>query len=73
MRTRRTGVLDPFSLKRYPRWYPSRLPPTVVWRLVELEARVFFERYELPKKEIGLPLMADEFDGQDTAVTGEPA
>ncbi len=71
--TRGTGVLDPFSLKGYPRWHPSRLLPTVVWRLVELEARVFFERYQLPRKEIGLLPTVGEFDGQDTAVTEEQA
>jgi predicted O-methyltransferase YrrM len=66
-------MLDPFSVKRYKKWHPFRLFPTLAWRLVEVEARVLFERYRLPMKEcIELPEL-DDYDGSDTAVTEEQA
>jgi predicted O-methyltransferase YrrM len=62
-------LIDPFSLKRHPKWDPRRLLPTVKWRLIELEARVNFARYCLPLKEVPVPPPTKDYDSTNTTVT----
>ena len=62
-------VLDPFAIKKYPKWHPYRLAFTARARLIEREARQNFEKYKIPYKIIqNLPEVTD-CDFSDTAVT----
>lgn len=61
--------IDPFSIKKYPKWHPQRLAFTLKARLIEQQAKLNFQKYLLP--EIILPNLSEpsDVDYSNTAVT----
>jgi predicted O-methyltransferase YrrM len=60
---------DPFAIKKYPKWHPSRLAFTAKARLLNREARWNFKNYQLPEILLpNLPVIPD-LDYSNTAVT----
>lgn len=60
---------DPFYIKRYPKWHPKRLFPTLSGRLDNRIATVRFAQYALPLKIIdSLPPLPYEIDWTNTAL-----
>jgi predicted O-methyltransferase YrrM len=59
---------DPFELKKRPKWSPSRVSFTIRARVLERYARLLFERFSIPLKEIPVAFIP-QYDTRRTAVT----
>lgn len=62
-------ITDPFVIKQYPIWHPTRLAFTLIARLVEQQAKINFKKYELPEKTIPNLPVPPNLDYSKTAVT----
>lgn len=60
---------DPFVIKQYPKWHPTRLAFTLKARLIEQEARKNYKKYALPEKILPNLPAAHNLDYLNTAVT----
>jgi predicted O-methyltransferase YrrM len=61
--------IDPFFVKKYPKWYPQRLAFTIQARLIEREAKLNFDKYILPELIISDLPPFPNLDYFNTAVT----
>jgi hypothetical protein len=62
--------IDPFAVKRFPRWHPIRLAHKSLAVCREWKARRYFDRHALPEKLWSdLPVMPDDVAWNDTSVT----
>lgn len=61
--------IDPFAIKRFPRWHPRRLFPTLQARIDERLARWLYPRYALPLSSLDeLSLLSSAPDWNHTAL-----
>lgn len=60
---------DPFWVKRYPKWSPSRFIPTFCARAVEYISRLRYTEYSLPYRSLSNLPEAPDADWSDTSVT----
>lgn len=64
-------VVDPFSVKQYPKWHPYRLCYTAGARWAEARSRSRFAEWELPEKRLSDLPAAPAADWHDTDVNPE--
>lgn len=60
---------DPFSVKKYPKWYPRRFLPTLYARALDYLSRLRYSNYALPSQTLTELPDLPEADWNDTAVT----